>query len=100
MDCSRAGVSRSATIVIAYIMWKHGLSSDKALKKVKEIRPVHPNSGFRYQLKVLDKVLDLPLNDNRKKHFHPIDEINLRLSLHPDSIGNRASRLALEHSGN
>jgi len=41
------GVSRSATIVIAYTMWRHGLSYDEALDAVRNARPtINPNIGF------------------------------------------------------
>ena len=39
IQSSQAGRSRSATIVIAYLMFKLGLSFKDARKKVKEIRP-------------------------------------------------------------
>jgi protein-tyrosine phosphatase len=46
-----AGVSRSATIVIAYLMKEHGLSFNSAIKFVKSKRPqINPNDGFRKQL--------------------------------------------------
>ena len=42
-----AGISRSASIVIAYLMQENGLSFEQALKLVKERRPqVSPNLGF------------------------------------------------------
>lgn len=45
------GVSRSCTVVIAYMMWKDGVSFDEAFKVVKEKRPVcNPNAGFVAQL--------------------------------------------------
>ncbi|KAJ8927968.1 hypothetical protein NQ314_019493 [Rhamnusium bicolor] len=45
------GNSRSATLVLAYIMEKFGLSSSEALQFVKEKRSsVNPNEGFRAQL--------------------------------------------------
>ena len=41
------GVSRSATLVIAYVMWKRGLAYDDALELVRAARPtVNPNIGF------------------------------------------------------
>ena len=46
-----AGVSRSATIVIAYLMKEHGLSFSAAFKFVKNKRCfINPNEGFRRQL--------------------------------------------------
>ena len=41
------GVSRSATIVIAYLMWRMRLSYDEALDAVRLTRPtINPNIGF------------------------------------------------------
>lgn len=52
-----AGVSRSATIVIAYVMFKLKLSYTEAFKKVKDTRPsICPNSGFIEQLKQYELV--------------------------------------------
>lgn len=46
-----AGVSRSATIVISYLMKTNGLSADKAKAFVKNKRKcVNPNPGFMLQL--------------------------------------------------
>jgi len=47
-----AGISRSATIVAAYLMRKYGLTRDKALAHIFDRRPIiNPNSGFKEQLK-------------------------------------------------
>jgi len=55
-----AGVSRSATIVIAYLIWKHKISFDEALKIVKEKRPmVSPNFNFEKQLRSYSKQYEL-----------------------------------------
>eukprot|EP01084_Bolivina_argentea_P005675 10701_1 len=51
----KEGVSRSASIVIAYIMKTHKLSLDKALALVKQKREVvDPNEGFMQQLKLFE----------------------------------------------
>ena len=53
-----AGESRSATIVIAYLMWKKKLTFDKAYDFVKQKRPrIYPNFGFRQQLQMFEKLL-------------------------------------------
>ena len=53
-----AGMSRSPTIVIAYIMWKNKLSLNKAIKFVKEKRPlICPNDNFMNQLKIFEELL-------------------------------------------
>ena len=53
-----AGMSRSPTIVIAYIMWKNKLSLNKAIKFVKEKRPlISQNDNFMNQLKIFEELL-------------------------------------------
>jgi protein-tyrosine phosphatase len=53
-----AGVSRSASIVIAYFMHKHKLSLLDAMKLVKSKRScISPNVGFLLQLKEFEKEL-------------------------------------------
>ncbi|XP_062563420.1 dual specificity protein phosphatase MPK-4 [Armigeres subalbatus] len=63
------GVSRSATIVIAYIMNKYKLTYDAALQRVKSKRRfVMPNPGFINQLKlfsIMNYRID-PLNEKYK----------------------------------
>lgn len=47
-----AGVSRSAAIVIAYVMKKYGLNFESAFELVKTRRPrIRPNEKFRACLK-------------------------------------------------
>jgi atypical dual specificity phosphatase len=49
---SQAGVSRSATIVLAYLMTIGDYDLEKALQIVKGARGyIHPNPGFLTQLK-------------------------------------------------
>lgn len=53
-----AGVSRSAVIVIAYLMIKQGMSLEDALAKAKAARKqVRPNEGFMEQLQELQAAL-------------------------------------------
>lgn len=63
------GVSRSATIVIAYLMEKHRLGYEAAMQRVKSKRRfVMPNPGFINQLKlfgVMNYRID-PLNEKYK----------------------------------
>lgn len=48
----QAGVSRSATVVIGYCMWKDELSMEAAVARVMEARSVvWPNPGFKCQLR-------------------------------------------------
>lgn len=54
VHCS-AGVSRSPTIVVGYLMKQRGMSLKEALGHVLRVRPqVSPNSGFLQQLKELE----------------------------------------------
>lgn len=47
------GISRSVTIVAAYIMWKWGFSASRALQHIKKMRSMSaPNEGFVDQLLV------------------------------------------------
>jgi len=48
------GLSRSASVVIAYLMTKHEMSLERALGFVKKSRNVRPNEGFVRQLKDLE----------------------------------------------
>ncbi|KAM9323760.1 dual specificity protein phosphatase 13A-like [Gastrophryne carolinensis] len=57
------GISRSATLVLAYLMIHHQLTLIQAIQKVQENRWISPNSGFLRQLLRLDK----ELQQTRKK---------------------------------
>ncbi|THU53350.1 hypothetical protein C4D60_Mb10t13470 [Musa balbisiana] len=47
----RRGASRSAALVVAYLMWRRALPFDDALRAVRAVRPsVDPNLGFAAQL--------------------------------------------------
>ena len=66
-----AGASRSATIVIAYIMWKNQLDYKESAKFVEQKRPcINPNYGFVRQLEIFEKLL--------KKHKYNINTINFK----------------------
>ncbi|OCH84355.1 DSPc-domain-containing protein, partial [Obba rivulosa] len=57
VHCS-AGISRSPTLVVAYLMRSHKMSLKAALGQVVRARPqVSPNSGFLEQLKRLEEEL-------------------------------------------
>ena len=45
------GVSRSAIMVLAYLIRTRGFSLDTAMKRTSERRFIHPNSGFLRQLR-------------------------------------------------
>ena len=63
-----AGVSRSATLVIAYFMWKNKMSFKESLNFVSKFRNIGPNMGFRMQLLILEKKL--------KEANYDLDKIN------------------------
>ena len=53
------GVSRSASIVIAYLMWKTHSTFNNTYLFVKKRRPeIDPNNGFRKQLNIFHKLLE------------------------------------------
>jgi len=63
-----AGVSRSCSIVVAYIMKSHGLSFEEAFSMVKASRPiVSPNCGFLKQLKMWEE-MQYNLEGTSKSH--------------------------------
>ncbi|XP_064031639.1 dual specificity protein phosphatase 26 isoform X1 [Pogoniulus pusillus] len=53
------GVSRSATLVLAYLMIRHRMPLVEAIKTVKDHRGIIPNRGFLRQLVALDNALRL-----------------------------------------
>ncbi|CAA6654880.1 unnamed protein product [Spirodela intermedia] len=60
------GVSRSISLVIAYVMWRKGQSFDDAFRLVKAARGIaNPNVGFACQLLECQKrVNEIPLSPN------------------------------------
>ena len=66
-----AGMSRSPTVVIAYIMWKNKIFLNDAIKIVKNKRRlISPNVNFMNQLKIFEKLL---INND-----YNIDNINFK----------------------
>ena len=63
------GISRSATLVIAYFMWKNKLSFEQSFEMVLEHRLCGPNYGFREQL--------LIFQDKLKETDYDLDKIDL-----------------------
>ncbi|KAM7378619.1 hypothetical protein PAMA_013499 [Pampus argenteus] len=70
-----AGISRSATIAIAYIMKRMDMSLDEAYRFVKEKRPtISPNFNFLGQLLDFEKKIKNPLGtDTKPKSLHPLE---------------------------
>ena len=57
---SNAGVSRSATVILGYLMYTKRLTLEESMKILKEARPcVKPNEGFLRQLQDYQRQLGL-----------------------------------------
>ena len=68
-----AGASRSATIIIAYLMWKKKMKYYDALDFVQKKRfIVDPNDGFKEQLKLFEEILIKNEYDINKINFDEI----------------------------
>jgi dual specificity phosphatase 12 len=53
------GKSRSATLIVAFLMWKYKITWEQALEQLCEGRPVcDPNLGFKEQLRVYHDMLN------------------------------------------
>lgn len=72
------GISRSATLVIAYVAWKDGLSIADALMFVKSKRGIiHPNAGFLNQLNSFE---------TRLKGGGPMEPSLYHVTTHSDDV--------------
>ena len=97
---SRAGRSRSATIVIAYLAWSKQISYKESYSFVKSKREIiKPNSSFFAQLALFEKALRLPLNHWKASKMDDIEQIDLRISLLPEHYRYRVDHLAVERNG-
>jgi hypothetical protein len=63
----RAGISRSATIAIYFLMKQYDLSDIDAIERLNKIRTVSPNDGFRWQLRINSK--NDPRYPNKPSHL-------------------------------
>ena len=64
------GVSRSATVVCAYLMKKLSLDPQSALEMIKKYRPLcTPNEGFQEQLEVYHRILKASSDEERGKIY-------------------------------
>ncbi|CAD8110340.1 unnamed protein product [Paramecium sonneborni] len=70
-----AGISRSATLVAAYLMKKNNMSAQDSLKLLEKKRwQVYPNNGFLRQLQQYERVLQQQNNKNDNIDIQPIKE--------------------------
>ncbi|KDQ56383.1 hypothetical protein JAAARDRAFT_195032 [Jaapia argillacea MUCL 33604] len=101
VHCS-AGVSRSPTIVVAYLMTRQGMSLKEALGRVVLARPtVSPNPGFLRQLKDLEmslfgsvslEVEELPRRkEDRERLFEEVKGKPLNLPMQPQGLSTGGS---------
>ena len=68
-----AGSSRSATIIIAYLMWKNQLDFQESSNILQKIRPsIYPNYGFVRQLKMFEELLKQNKYDIKNINFENI----------------------------
>lgn len=52
----QAGVSRSTTLVAAYLMARHGMNAEQAIDRIRAARPqVDPSEFFRTQLDMFER---------------------------------------------
>ena len=75
------GTSRSATIVIAYLMWYKKWKFEETYDFVKSKRFIYPNKGFREQLKIFEKLLVENNYDIDKINFNEINWPNKNISI-------------------
>ncbi len=65
------GVSRSAAIVLAYLMWKNKWTYEESFAFVSKLRFINPNAGFIQQLKLFEK--------NLKEKDYKLSKINFNI---------------------
>ena len=74
-----AGVSRSATLVIAYLMWKNHKPFKETREFVNEHRWIGPNLGFKQQLLIFE--------DKLKEANYDLDKIAFNAIIWPPKEG-------------
>ena len=74
----RAGISRSPSVTIAYLMWKEKIPFYKAFERVKKKRDIFPNLGFASQLIVYQNNLNiLDINNDEFSSFKNTYKLHL-----------------------
>src|SRR4051794_23033696 len=66
----RMGISRSATLVLAYLIMKRGLSAQEAVRTVRKHREIIPNQGFLKQLCELNELVLKKKAETDSVHKH------------------------------
>lgn len=74
VHCAR-GLSRSAALVLAYLMLREGLSLVEAVEAVRRHRNILPNAGFLEQLRQLDSALALQREQKQANESEQVDKI-------------------------
>lgn len=73
------GKSRSATLVVAYLVWKYDLDTTTALDQLCEGRPVcDPNPGFKEQLSVWEKMCKANTEEDRTAIYESWEKTRFR----------------------
>ncbi|XP_071948466.1 uncharacterized protein [Antedon mediterranea] len=81
------GISRSSTIVAAYLMKNENISFDDALVSIRKARPqARPNFGFRQQLDLFREMNFTVDKENKKYKSHLLRELGLNFRDFPDII--------------
>ncbi|CAD8097232.1 unnamed protein product [Paramecium sonneborni] len=83
-----AGISRSATCVIAYLMYQNKWVFEKTLKFVKSKRPcVNPNEGFKKQLISYSNEIQKKLLPKQTKQIeNPLAKLRRQLHQSPEDL--------------
>lgn len=99
------GISRSASLVIAYVAWRENWAMARALEYVKSKRSiVHPNQGFVNQLMdfermELNSVALGPSLHVVARHKEDGEALIVKRSDHPKSVMHRPNVVFLLHEG-
>ncbi|XP_033103497.1 dual specificity protein phosphatase 1B-like isoform X2 [Anneissia japonica] len=86
------GISRSSTIVAAYLMKNEKISFDDALTSIRKARPqARPNFGFRQQLDLFQKMCFKVDKENTQYKSHLLRELGVAFKDHKDNRGNEST---------
>ena len=93
-----AGISRSTTVVCAYIMRKYQMSAERAIDFVLEKRDcISPNDGFIQQLKLFHR-MGYTLNANDRAFRNYLNQIYVGINRKNQSLSKYFERLAVASS--